>query len=204
MPSSAASAAMLRGFWAKVNVSSVMLIWKCLAMWRRPSTACRDRRTKSIDRHWQSHTHAPASSSLRGVRNCPLHQWTLDDRRAMLFDAGGRSMSPQCRSPGLKTPVFPLRGFPLAGVRLRPRRPRCARRSSGRRADRPRSGRRANPQLLIVELRRHMRMPFAGHRPHHRAGVKLAAIDAHRAVEAAADFERGFDDPATFKSVLPI
>src|SRR5580704_5462490 len=39
MPSSAASAAMLRGFWAKVNVSSVMLIWKCLAMWRRPSTA---------------------------------------------------------------------------------------------------------------------------------------------------------------------
>src|SRR5439155_1767189 len=39
MPSSAASAAMRRGFWAKLNVSSVMLIWKCLAMWRRPSTA---------------------------------------------------------------------------------------------------------------------------------------------------------------------
>src|SRR6266436_8225945 len=39
MPSSAASAAMLRGFWAKLKVSSVMLIWKCLAMWRRPSTA---------------------------------------------------------------------------------------------------------------------------------------------------------------------
>src|ERR1700756_1520659 len=39
MPSSAASAAMLSGFWAKLNVSSVMLIWKCLAMWRRPSTA---------------------------------------------------------------------------------------------------------------------------------------------------------------------
>src|SRR5580700_3616656 len=39
MPSSAASAAVLRGFWAKLNVSSVMLIWKCLAMWRRPRTA---------------------------------------------------------------------------------------------------------------------------------------------------------------------
>src|SRR5271155_1236501 len=39
MPSSAVSAAMLRGFWAKLNASSVMLIWKCLAMWRRPSTA---------------------------------------------------------------------------------------------------------------------------------------------------------------------
>src|SRR5437660_10330994 len=39
MPSSAASAAMLRGFWAKLNASSVMLMWKCLAMWRRPSTA---------------------------------------------------------------------------------------------------------------------------------------------------------------------
>jgi hypothetical protein len=35
----AASAAMLRGFWAKLNASSAMLIWKCLAMWRRPSTA---------------------------------------------------------------------------------------------------------------------------------------------------------------------
>src|SRR5947209_9669362 len=39
MPSSAASAAMLRGFWAKLKASSVMLMWKCLAMQRRPSTA---------------------------------------------------------------------------------------------------------------------------------------------------------------------
>src|SRR5580693_2793053 len=39
MPSSAAAAAMLRGYWAKLNASSAMLIWKCLAMWRRPSTA---------------------------------------------------------------------------------------------------------------------------------------------------------------------
>src|SRR4029077_12011018 len=39
MPSSAASAAMLRWFLAKLNASSPMLIWKCLAMWRRPSTA---------------------------------------------------------------------------------------------------------------------------------------------------------------------
>src|SRR5437879_5558391 len=39
MPSSTASVAMLRGFWAKLNASSPMLIWKCLAIWRRPSTA---------------------------------------------------------------------------------------------------------------------------------------------------------------------
>src|SRR5438477_339131 len=47
---------------------------------------------------------------------------------------------------------------------------------------------------LFVELRRHMRMPCAGYRPHHRAGIEPAAIDPHRAVEAAADLERGFDD----------
>ena len=35
---------------------------------------------------------------------------------------------------------------------------------------------------------------FAGFRPDHRAGVELAAIDAHRAAEAAADLERRLDD----------
>ena len=34
------------------------------------------------------------------------------------------------------------------------------------------------------------RLPFTGHRPDHRAGIELAAIDAHRAAEAAADIER--------------
>jgi hypothetical protein len=38
-----------------------------------------------------------------------------------------------------------------------------------------------------------MRMPFAGYRLDHRARVELTAIDPHRAAEAAADFEGGFD-----------
>ncbi len=37
-------------------------------------------------------------------------------------------------------------------------------------------------------------MPFAGYRLDHRAGVELAAIDAHRATEAAADIKRQLDD----------
>src|SRR5439155_23374675 len=49
-------------------------------------------------------------------------------------------------------------------------------------------------QLLFVEALGHTRVPFAGHRPDHRAGVELAAIDAHRAAEAAADLERRLDD----------
>ena len=74
------------------------------------------------------------------------------------------------------------------------RRPRGARRSSVRRADRPHCGRRASPQ---APLRRGARA-YAGatrrHRPDHRLGVDLPAIDAHRAAEAAADLERRFDD----------
>jgi hypothetical protein len=35
---------------------------------------------------------------------------------------------------------------------------------------------------------------FAGRRPDHRAGSKLAAIDVHRAAEAAPDVKRGLDD----------
>jgi len=37
-------------------------------------------------------------------------------------------------------------------------------------------------------------VPFAERRPDHRAGVELAAVDAQRAAEAPADFERRFDD----------
>jgi hypothetical protein len=40
----------------------------------------------------------------------------------------------------------------------------------------------------------HTRLPFAGYRRITRAGVKLAAIDAHRAAEAATDLERRLDD----------
>src|SRR5712691_11479403 len=49
-------------------------------------------------------------------------------------------------------------------------------------------------KLFFVELLGHARVPFAGYRPDHRAGVELAAIDAHRAAEAAADIERRLDD----------
>jgi|ERR1700722_567041 len=49
-------------------------------------------------------------------------------------------------------------------------------------------------QLLVVEPLGHARMPFAGIRPDHRPGIELAAIDPHRATEAAADLEGGFDD----------
>jgi hypothetical protein len=37
-------------------------------------------------------------------------------------------------------------------------------------------------------------MPFAAYRADHRAGIELAAIDAHRAPEAAADIKGGLDD----------
>src|SRR5690242_2221607 len=48
-------------------------------------------------------------------------------------------------------------------------------------------------ELLFVEALGHPRMPFAGVRADHRAGVELPAIDAHGAAEAAADLEGGFD-----------
>src|SRR6202043_949936 len=50
------------------------------------------------------------------------------------------------------------------------------------------------PKLLFVGALGHAWLPFAGYRPDHRAGIELAAIDAHRAAEAAADLERRLDD----------
>src|SRR5580693_6367006 len=41
-------------------------------------------------------------------------------------------------------------------------------------------------QLLFIETLGHARVPFAGFRPDHRAGIELAAVDAQRAAEAAA------------------
>jgi hypothetical protein len=38
-------------------------------------------------------------------------------------------------------------------------------------------------ELLFVEALGHARVPTAGHRPDHRAGVDLATFDAHRAAE---------------------
>src|SRR6201997_2079119 len=48
-------------------------------------------------------------------------------------------------------------------------------------------------ELLILEALGHVGLPLAGFRPDHRAGVELAAIDPHRAPEAAPDLERGLD-----------
>jgi hypothetical protein len=44
-------------------------------------------------------------------------------------------------------------------------------------------------KLLFIEAFGHTRMPFAGFRPDHRAGIELTTIDADRAAEAAADLE---------------
>ena len=49
-------------------------------------------------------------------------------------------------------------------------------------------------ELPFVEALGHARVPFAGLRPDHRAGIELAIIDPHRAAEAAADLERRLDD----------
>src|ERR1700720_1715286 len=49
-------------------------------------------------------------------------------------------------------------------------------------------------KLPFVELGGDTRVPFPGYRTDHRAPVDLAAIDAHRAAEAAADLERRLDD----------
>jgi hypothetical protein len=43
-------------------------------------------------------------------------------------------------------------------------------------------------------------LPLADDGPDHRAGIELAAIDAHRAAEAAADIERGLDDGVAGKA----
>jgi hypothetical protein len=45
-------------------------------------------------------------------------------------------------------------------------------------------------KLLFVEALGHTRVPFAGYRPDHPAGIELATTDTHRAAEAATDLER--------------
>src|SRR6266567_8768967 len=73
-------------------------------------------------------------------------------------------------------------------------RPRGARRLSVRRAVDCIPARAPVCKLLCVETLGHTRAPLAWYRLDHRAGVELAAIDAHRAAEAAADLERRLDD----------
>src|SRR5215469_15805012 len=49
-------------------------------------------------------------------------------------------------------------------------------------------------KLVFVEAFGHARVPFAGGRADHRAGVELATIDTHRAAEVTADVESRLDD----------
>src|SRR5205814_7670783 len=94
MPSSAASAAMRRGFWAKLKVSSPMLIWKCLAMWRRPSTAptawpiaAAPRRARAGGRQVGADRRANFSSALAGI---DLHH----SRQYACFGLGCANLGP--------------------------------------------------------------------------------------------------------------
>jgi hypothetical protein len=84
----------------------------------------------------------------------------------------------------------PFRFFPGLAVGDREARAECQR---GELIDRVAAGALVR-ELVFVEALGHAWLPFAGYRPDHRARVERAAIDAHRAAEAAADIERGLDD----------
>jgi hypothetical protein len=94
----------------------------------------------------------------------------------------------------LENPGLPRRGFPfpLPGLGVGDREAR-ADGQYGELIDRIAAGAPVR-KLLFVEALGHTRVPFAGDRPDHRAGVELATIDAHRAAEAVADLKRRFDD----------
>ena len=49
-------------------------------------------------------------------------------------------------------------------------------------------------QLFLIEAVRHVRMPLAGYWSDYRIRIELAAIDAHRAAEAAANVKCRLDD----------
>jgi hypothetical protein len=76
------------------------------------------------------------------------------------------------QNPGLPPPGFSFGGCCGSGLGDRDAR---ADRESGELIDGGAAGAPIR-KLIFIELRRHMRMPFAGYRPHHRAGVELAAI----------------------------
>jgi hypothetical protein len=111
--------------------------------------------------------------------------------------AGDRN--PPCRSSGFKTPVFPLRGFLFAppGLCVGDREARADSQGSEL-IDGVPAGMRVR-ELLFIKALGHARVPFAGHRPDHRASVELATIDPHRAAEAAADLKRRLDQVSRAK-----
>src|SRR5882762_5416574 len=118
----------------------------------------------------------------------------------MLFDIPDDRNSPQrdrrSEKPRLPPPGFfscPPRLAALAVALCVGDREARADREGGELIDRIAAGAPVR-KLLFVEALGHTRVPFARHRPDHRAGVELAAIDAHRAAKAAADLERRLDD----------
>jgi hypothetical protein len=84
-----------------------------------------------------------------------------------------------------ENPGLPRRGFPFAKsvLRVGDREMRAYR--QGRELINRSAAGTPVGKLFFVELRGHMRVPLARYRPDHRAGLELAAIDAHRALEAA-------------------
>ena len=89
-------------------------------------------------------------------------------------------------------PGFPRRGFLFHGRLSVGDGEAGADHQSGQLIDRVAAGAPVR-ELLLIEALGHARLPFAGVRADHRAGVKLPAINAHGAAEAAADLESGFD-----------
>ena len=99
------------------------------------------------------------------------------------FEAERRALIPAVAGP-IRRAFEPVGVAFLSGedVRLRPGAP-----VGGRRQQRAHS--RATDPQKPRRLTRDVR-------PDHRGGIEFAAIDAHRAPEAAADLERGLDDAA--------
>src|SRR6516225_1296053 len=106
--------------------------------------------------------------------------------------SGDRSHFPLARSSTSKRRLY-RRGFCLtARLSVDDREPR-ADREGGELIDRV-AARTPVRELFLIQPLGHARQPFAGVRADHRAGIKPAAIDTHRAAEAAADLEGGLDD----------
>src|SRR6516225_3160045 len=106
--------------------------------------------------------------------------------------SGDRSHFPLARSSTSKRRLY-RRGFCLtARLSVGDREPR-ADREGGELIDRV-AARTPVRELFLIQPLGHAREPFARVRADHRAGIKPAAIDTHRAAEAAADLERGLND----------
>ena len=114
-------------------------------------------------------------------------RWTAVARLVFVTCQAIDRIFPLARSSILENPGSPSRGFLFDGRLSIGDGEAGADGQGSELVDRVAAGAR---QLLLVEELGHVRVPFAGFRPDHRAGIELAAIDAHRAAETAADLER--------------